>query len=109
MVRFDGLEELQGKLRDNATLDDVKRVVLTNGSQMANSAQRLAPVDTGRLAGSINLTLEDGGLTANVRDGVEYGAYVNFGTRFMSAQPFMTSSLQFHAERFKRDMGMLVK
>ena len=109
MIKLQGLDELQGKLRRNATKDDVKRVVLTNGAQMTNNAQRLAPVDTGRLAGSINLTLEDDGMTAAVRDGVNYGAYVNFGTRFMPAQPFMTSSLQFQAERFKRDMGMLVK
>lgn len=109
MVKFQGLDELQSKLRRNANIGDVKRVVSTNGAEMANNAQRLAPVDTGRLAGSINLTMEDGGMTATVRDGVHYGVYNELGTRFMSAQPFMTPSFHLQVEKFKRDMEMLVK
>ena len=108
-VKLVGVEAIQGKLRKNVTLTDVRRVVATNGAELTRNSQRLAPVDTGKLAGSINLSLEDGGLTAVTRDGVNYGVYVDLGTRFMSAQPFMTPSFNLQAKKFKRDMEMLVK
>lgn len=104
-----GVEAIEGKLRKNVRLDDVKRVVLTNGAELTRNAKRLAPVDTGSLAGSINLSIEDGGLTAVTRDGVDYGKYVDLSTRFMSAQPFMTPAHNLQAKKFKRDMEMLVK
>ena len=108
-IKLVGVEAIQGKLRKNATLADVKRAVAVNGAEMTRNAERLAPVDTGKLAGSINLSLEDGGLTAVTRDGVNYGVYNDLGTRFMSAQPFMTPSFNLQAKKFKRDMEMLVK
>lgn len=104
-----GLEEIQGKLRQNVEMEDVQRVVKTNGAELTRNAMRLAPVDTGRLAGSINLSLEDGGLTAVTRDGVHYGKYVDLGTRYQIPNGFMTSSYKLQAEKFKRDMSMLVK
>ena len=104
-----GVEAIQGKLRKNVTLREVKQAVATNGAELTRNAQRLAPVDTGRLAGSINLSIEDGGMTAVTRDGVNYGIYNDLGTRFMAGNGFMTSSYNLQAEKFKRDMEMLVK
>ena len=104
-----GAEKIVGKLRKNVNLSDVKRVVTTNGAELTRNSQRLAPVDTWRLAGSINLSLEDGGFTAVTRDGVHYGKYVDLGTRYQIPNGFMTSSYKLQAEKFKRDMGMLVK
>ena len=108
-IKLVGVEAIQGKLRKNVTLTDVKRVVATNGAELTRNSQRLAPVDTGKLAGSINLSLEDGGLTAVTRDGVNYGIYNDLGTRFMAGNGFMTSSFNLQATKFKRDMEMLVK
>lgn len=108
-VKLVGAEKIVGKLRKNVNLSDVKRVVTTNGAELTRNAMRLAPVDTGRLAGSINLSLEDGGMTSVTRDGVHYGIYNDMGTRFMSGNGFMTSSYNLQAEKFKRDMEMLVK
>ena len=108
-VTIAGIEEISGKLKKNVRLDDVKRAVLTNGAELTRNSQRLAPVDTGALAGSINLSLEDGGVTAVTRDGVNYGKYVDLGTRYQIPNAFMTSSHQLQAEKFKRDMSMLVK
>ena len=104
-----GVEAIVGKLRKNVTLTEVKQAVATNGAEMTRNAQRLAPVDTGILKGSINLSIEDGGMTSVTRDGVNYGKYLDLGTRFMSAQPFMTPAHNLQAKKFKRDMEMLVK
>ena len=104
-----GVESIQGKLRKNVNLSDVKRVVATNGSELTRNSQRLAPVDTGRLAGSINLSIEDGGMTAVTRDGVNYGIYNDLGTRFSTGNGFMTSSFNLQATKFKKDLDLLIR
>lgn len=104
-----GVEEIQGKLRKNVTLREVKQAVATNGAELTRNSQRLAPVDTGRLAGSINQSIEDGGMMSVTRDGVNYGIYNDLGTRFSTGNGFMTSSYNLQASKFKRDMEMLVK
>lgn len=108
-IELVGAEKIVEKLRKNASLTEVKQAVATNGAEMTRNAQRLAPVDTGRLAGSITLSIKGGGMKAVTRDGVHYGKYVDLGTRFMSKQPFMTPSFNLQAKKFKRDMEMLVK
>ena len=104
-----GVEAIQGKLRKNVNLSDVKRVVATNGSELTRNSQRLAPVDTGRLAGSINLSIEDGGMTSVTRDGVHYGIYNDLGTRFSTGNGFMTSSFNLQATKFKKDLDLLIR
>ena len=108
-VKLVGVEAIQGKLRKNVNLSDVKRVVATNGAELTRNSQRLAPVDTGRLAGSIHMSIEDGGMTSVTRDGVNYGVYNDLGTRYRTGTGFMTSSYNLQASKFKRDMEMLVK
>jgi HK97 gp10 family phage protein len=56
-------------------------------------AQILCPVDTGRLRASIKVTqLGDGGY--RIGTDVSYAIYVEFGTRYMHAQPFLRPALQ---------------
>lgn len=72
-------------------------------------AQELCPRDTGTLANSI--TIEGGhpgSLSMMVVTTAGYGAYVNFGTRFMAAQPFMTQAAEHGARIFKADLAKLV-
>jgi HK97 gp10 family phage protein len=58
-------------------------------------AKRLCPVDTGRLRGSIthDLARDARGLVATVGTLVEYAPFVEFGTRYMRAQPFLRPAL----------------
>lgn len=90
-------------------------------------AKQYAPVDTGALRASIytafagepNTLPQVGGdgqrvalptpnqaLTANVGPSVEYGVYQEFGTRYMSAQPYLLPALrqaeQVVPEEFRR-------
>lgn len=106
-VKVVGVERVVGKLRKNATMDDVKNVVKSNVSEMTNNAQRLAPVDTGHLKGSTIATIGD--LEGSTDVGAHYGGYVNNGTRFMGARPFLTNAFELQAENFRREMEMLVK
>lgn len=104
-----GAAEFKKALRDNATLDDVKKIVQMNASEITSEAQWKAPLDTGTLERSIVMTTKDNGLTSTVSVGAEYGSYVEFGTRYMAAQPFIGPTYKKQVKKFKHDMERLVK
>lgn len=104
-----GADKLMRELKDNADVSDIKNVIKMNGSEMQRNAQRRSPVDTGNMKRSIFLRIEDGGMTAKVVSEANYSAYVNFGTRFMTARPFMTSSFNEQKIKFNKDMNRLLK
>lgn len=108
-IKIVGMEKLQKKLKKNVRLDDVKRVVRHNGAEMQEKAQRNAPVDTGTLKRSIGLEITDSGMAAEVEPTAEYAPYVELGTRFMEAQPYLKPAFDDQKEKFKKDMKKLVK
>ncbi len=108
-IKIVGMEKLQKKLKKNVRLDDVKRVVRHNGAEMQTKAMQNAPVDTGTLKRSIGLEMTDGGLTAEVTPAAEYAPYVELGTRFMEAQPYLKPAFDEQKEKFKKDMKKLVE
>ena len=119
-IKLEGKEKFQVKLKKNVQMSDVKRVVKANGAALQEAAQRKAPVGTpqstgipgyvgGTLKRSIVLEIRDGGLTAEVEPTAEYATYVEHGTRFMNAQPYMRPSYNQQKEKFKSDMKKLVR
>jgi HK97 gp10 family phage protein len=52
-------------------------------------AKLFAPVDTGRLRASIHSDIAANGLSARVSAGTSYAVFVEFGTRYQRAQPFL--------------------
>lgn len=108
-IKIVGMEKLQKKLKQNVRMDDVKRVVRHNGAEMQAKAQRNAPVDTGYLKRGIGLEITAGGMTAEVEPTAEYAPYVELGTRFMDAQPYMAPAFRDQAEQFRKDMKKLVE
>ena len=108
-MRLKGADALIKKLHKNANLNDVKNVVKLNGSEMQSGAQRNSPVDTGTLKRSINYRSEDNGFTAKVAATVDYASYVEWGTRYMYAQPYMKPSFLKQRQQFLKDMKRLMK
>lgn len=112
-LKIEGLDKLQKKLKDNVTMDDVKRVVRTNGARLQSNMQNKADFKKGYQTGttkrSIGLEIQDGGFTAESGPETEYSPYLEYGTRFMDAQPFVKPAYEEQAEKFKRDMDKLVK
>lgn len=115
MAKFEvkGLEKLEKKLRHNATMQDVAKVVKTNGIQMTNTMIRNADFTKGYATGqtkrSITLEIKDSGFTAEAEPSTEYSPYLEYGTRFMEAQPFVRPAYDAQKEKFKRDMDKLVR
>lgn len=108
-VKIVGIEKLQKKLIRNMDTSAVRTVVQKNGADMQTKAQQNAPVDTGNLKRSIGLAMRDSGLTAEVEPTAEYAPYVEFGTRFMNAQPYLKPAFEEQKEKFKKDMDKLVR
>ena len=112
-IKLEGLDKLQKALKENVTMDDVKRVVRHNGSQLQRKTQDNADFvkgcQTGRTKGSIGLEITDGGFAAEVEPTTEYSPYLEYGTRFMEAQPFVGPAFNEQKEKFKRDMQRLTR
>lgn len=110
-IYFEGLEELEGKLKSNVTLKDVKRVVRHNGSQLQSKIQRNADFakgyQTGATKRSVDLKIKANGLEADSGPNTEYSMYLEKGTRFMVAQPFVEPAFNEQKEKFKSDMQKL--
>lgn len=53
--------------------------------------------------------IRDDGMTAAVGPTTDYSPYVEYGTRFMQAEPFVKPSWEEQKELFKKDMDKLVK
>ena len=119
-IKIEGLDKLEKQLKKNATLNKVRTVVRKCGADLQGTAQRKAPVGTpastgipgyvgGTLKRSIGLELSDSGMTAEVEPTVEYAPYVEYGTRYMKAKPYLKPALEEVEPKFKAKMKELVK
>lgn len=112
-LEIKGLDKLERSLKENVTMSDVKRVVRHNGSQMHQQMQANADFKKGYQTGttkrSIGLEIVDGGFTAEVEPGTEYSPYLEYGTRYMDAQPFVKPAYETQKGKFKSDMQKLVR
>lgn len=113
IIRIEGLEELQKQLKKNANMEDVKKVVRHNGSQLQQKIQQKADFKKGYQTGttkrSVSLEIKDNGLTAESGPATDYAEYLEFGTRFMEAQPFVKPALEEQSKKFESDLQKLVK
>lgn len=112
-IKVEGLDKLQKSLKEKVTLSDVKRVVRHHGAglqeRMQSEADFTRGYQTGTTKRSIGLEIKDSGFTASVGPETEYSPYLEYGTRFMDAQPFVKPAYDSQKGKFKRDMQKLVK
>lgn len=113
-IEFKGVEKLQRKLTTVAQMNAVKSIVRVNGAEMTqemvSKAQFGGGYSTGATRQSIptNSGIRDDGMTAYAGPTTEHAGFVEKGTRFMSAQPFVEPAFNAQKEQFKRDMNKLV-
>lgn len=112
-LTIDGLKELEKALKDNVTMDDVKKVVRHNGAElqerMQDNADFTRGYQTGETKQSIGLEIKEGGFAAEVGPETAHSPYVEYGTRFMEAQPFVKPSFNVQKAKFKNDLQKLMK
>lgn len=104
-----GTDQLIQKLHNSMNMDRIKEVVRNNGAEMENKMKRKAAVDTGFMRRSVNMTLHENGMTVSVMPTAHYSVYVEYGTRKMSAQPFVRPSYHEQKQQFIKDMKRVMK
>lgn len=127
-VRFElkGLEKLQKKLQKVAKMEEMERIIEKHGTEMQRKAINNASKFRGHYEGrgknkhfvkptgatkrsiSVNSS-KVGRFKYKVAPGTNYAAYVELGTRKMSAQPFIKPAFDNQKEEFKKDLERLVK
>ncbi|MCD8208548.1 MAG: HK97 gp10 family phage protein [Bacteroidales bacterium] len=112
-VELKGLAELQAAIRERANTEAVKSVVKKHGASMQTRMQRNADFrmgyQTGATRRSIGLAMSFDGLTATVGPTTYYSPYLEWGTRYMSAQPFVGPAFDVEEVLFLNDLRKLVR
>lgn len=112
-IKVTGLDNLEKRLKGTANMNDVKRVVMSNGAELQRKMQRQADFSKGYQTGttkrSIGLEIKDNGFTASVGPETEYSQYLEYGTRFMDAQPFVKPALDDQEQQFLSDIKKILK
>lgn len=92
-ITITGTEPLIKYLQTAANVQVHKSIVKDCTSRLQKSAKRHAVFTKGYSTGatkrSISLELTAGGFEGHVKSGTDYSGYLEKGTRFMEAQPFM--------------------
>ena len=114
-IRLNGLEDFERVLKENVTMDDVKRIVKTNGDRLNKYMKQqttqayVKGYSTGDTASSINTEPRDGGLTVAVGATMNYNPYTEYGTRYMSAEPILDPSLERVRPQFLGDLDKVTE
>lgn len=112
-----GLSQLEKKLLKGVSKEKISQVVRLNTAELTQKAKDRAPVSTektnpggahGQLKRSIIPSVGSGGLAGKVNATVDYAEYVELGTRFMAAQPYMKPAFDQQKEVFLDDMKKLL-
>ncbi|MDT2600992.1 HK97 gp10 family phage protein [Enterococcus hulanensis] len=86
----------------------IHQEVVRSGMRVEKRAKQLAPFDTGWLSNTI-YSFESGRLRTNVVSPAEYSIYVEEGTRYMAAQPFLFPAVKEEFPRFMKNMRKIAR
>lgn len=109
-----GLKELIAVLEKipNELDKAVESVLEDNAQEIERDAKSFAPLDTGKLRQSIKSTQtkdKEYTIKANSTGNAPYATFVEFGTRFMRAQPFLYPAFFKGRSRFIKDLENLLE
>lgn len=77
-----------------AEAEAAREIVKKAAGDVQAAAMRIVPVDTGNLKRSIMVDIAPGGMSAEVTANADYAAYVEYGTRYKAARPYMQPAAQ---------------
>lgn len=103
-VTFDKFPQIAAAMPEKTS-----QVVRKASFDIEGQAKSRAPVDTGALKNSISTEFENNGLTGIIAPHVEYATYVEFGTKRMSAQPYMVPAAEAVAPAFIAAMKQMLQ
>lgn len=107
--------KLMRKLSKLKDASGIIAVVKDNGADLQQRMQRKADeaftkgYATGQTSRSIGVEIVDGGKTAFVGAQTEYAPYLEHGTRFMDAEPFVHPAAKEQGKKFEKELIKLLK
>ena len=113
-ITFKGIEALEKKFDQMLTMNAVRMIVELNGAELQRNMVSKAVFTKGYSTGQTRRSIpvgsgfRDGGLTTFAGPTTEYAPYVEYGTRKMSAQPFVKPAFNEQKVKFQADMKRLV-
>lgn len=117
-VKIEGLQALISDLDARKyTGKQIRNVVMKNGADLQEDAQKRMTKTVAYVKGyskgttrrSTTLSISDDGMTATVAPHTEYFSYVEYGTRYMEAEPTLNPAFQKIKQQFYKDVIGLVK
>ena len=117
-VKIEGLQALISDLDARKyTGKQIRNVVMKNGADLQEDAQKRMTKTVAYVKGyskgttrrSTTLSISDDGMKATVAPHTEYFPYVEYGTRFMEAEPTLNPAFQKIKQQFYKDVIGLVK
>ncbi|MFY0445881.1 HK97-gp10 family putative phage morphogenesis protein [Lactobacillus gasseri] len=114
-VKLEGLELTISKLDTKRhTGPQIRNVVMKNAAKLQTMTKTNMTraykkgYSKGTTKESTDLTLEDGGMTAIVAPHTEYFPYIEYGTRYMEAEPALNPAFQKIKQDFYKDVMDLI-
>ena len=117
-VKIEGLQALISDLDVRKySGKQIRNVVMKNGANLQEDAQKRMTKTVAYVKGyskgttrrSTTLSISDDGMTATVAPHTEYFPYVEYGTRYMEAEPTLNPAFQKIKQQFYKDVMDLVK
>lgn len=112
-MRFDiswkGLEELEVTIANahSKAVEQSIKVTKNHAEEGKKIAKQFAPHDTGFLKDHI-LTKHEG-MISRIESQAGYSGFLEYGTRFMSAQPYMNPMLKYIQPKYRLSMERVMK
>jgi len=97
----EGIEEFKAAMQqlDSGMQRHVHRLLASWAADVKALAKQLVPVRTGHLRSSIYAKIQE--WVAEIGAEATYALFVEFGTRYMQAQPFLYPAIQEHLPRLE--------
>ena len=108
-VEVKGLEELRKAVKDLDRLPRVKAEVGASALDIQRAAKRAIPVDTGHARNTTIAEFYTDGCGAEIGTVAPYAPYIEFGTRFMPARPYLTPAYDGVAPGFEKRLAEIYK
>lgn len=117
-VKIEGLQALISDIDARKySGKQIRNVVMKNGADLQEDAQKRMTKTVAYVKGyskgttrrSTTLTISADGMTATVAPHTEYFSYVEYGTRFMEAEPTLNPAFNKIKQQFYKDVMDLVK
>lgn len=114
-LELSGTKALLNALKSADKIDKIKQAVKVNGAELNERMQRQTEnaytkgYSIGDTRKSIRTTLKNGGMAAEVGPTTDYSPYVEFGTRFMDAEPVVKPALNAQKDQFIKDIEEAIK